>query len=1139
MKIKHYIALAALTMPLAAGAQSIIDFETTETQGASHSVFDTWEDSPFRTNKLKGNVEIVNNPYKVVDEITQAGNTSEKVLAFQRSRYGSNTFGVRVGLKTPIQLTPQTQYVHVKMYTPKTGHIMLFALGRRNDRPDQTEDIVQVEANCISTVKANKWCDAVFAISSAPGVSIHSLLIAPDVQSTHNLDDDFAVYVDDIEVNNSSTPSIQYGVYPLNFDKTAQSDRTGNRYTQGITLKSGDGVQTIAVPQKSNRLMYQDLLASSIKAKAGERVSTSVDYIGGWMHAYVYLDKNNDGKFDLTLNDNGTPGETSDVMSYSVYQNKNSAGNSASGNNKNLPDFNIPQGLTPGFYRLRYKIDWDNIDAGGNAGDAQGNNSIKSNGGVIVDTRLNIHGEKVNISRGLSSEGTNGEMLMEDGSTFVKHEIEFGKPYTIKFKPANNFKLGKFTIRHGYNVEKNDSLVNETPQYSDVVIPAYMAKDNTYTIPAEYVDGDIVITPTFISADNGGATTEKYAINFDKDLTINRPSKDRAFNSLSFNTTSSTITQKLNPTNDQLVYQDFSNKNIYVKDGDVITTNIGYKPNGNQYMHAYLYVDLDGDGTFNTSVKADGTPAFDGEMLSYTYANGKNSKGQSVGVNDKAVCCWGATNSVPQFSLPAGLPKGQYRARVKIDWDNVDPAGTYGKNYTGNFINNNAGYVVDFNFNVVDEYPKVKLDVQTVDGSIVGAGNTGLPEYIMKGQDINVMAVGLDNNYVANAIVVRHGKNLNGKQTIDGVQQWEESTVNLTNGNGIIPGEMVDGDVRLSAVFDNNGSEYNLVFADEFDSEDKSQPNSQYWSRSTRENPTWKRFCAQTVAGQEKTGWIEDGKLVLKCVKNTFNDELDGNGNKQQMISGAVESSNKVTFTYGKVEGRIKNIGHSGNFPAFWMMPNKATYGGWPYSGEIDIWEQINADVAAFQTIHTKWANSKNDGADCMNKPNDPRKSNNTPAALDEYHTFGLEWTEDILKWFIDGKQVFSYARKTGLSESDSKAQWPYDQPFYIILNQSVGNGGWAASPDVNFEYETKFDWVRVYQKEGGDCTAINTAQTSSDVDIYAYPGKVRIVSAKPAHVSIVDLQGRVVFAQNVQGNENVYLPSGVYVANGKKVLVP
>lgn len=155
MKIKHYIALAALTMPLATSAQStVIDFETTETQGTSLGVFDTWEDSPFRKGKLEGNIKVINNPYKVVDDITNDGNISEKVLAFQRSRFGSNTFGVRVGLPTPIKLTPKVQYVHVKMYTPKTGHIMLFALGSRDDRPEQSKDVVQVEANCISSVKA-------------------------------------------------------------------------------------------------------------------------------------------------------------------------------------------------------------------------------------------------------------------------------------------------------------------------------------------------------------------------------------------------------------------------------------------------------------------------------------------------------------------------------------------------------------------------------------------------------------------------------------------------------------------------------------------------------------------------------------------------------------------------------------------------------------------------------------------------------------------------------------------------------------------------------------------------------------------------------------------------------------------------
>ena len=1134
MKIKHYIALAALTMPLAASAQSVIDFETSDTQGSSLGVYDTWENSPFRTNALKGNVKVIDNPHKEVDDITQEGNTSDKVLAFQRSRFGSNTFGVKVGLASPLALDATVKYVHVKLYTPKSGRIMLFALGNRADRPWQSKDVVQVEASCISTVKTNKWCDAVFAINSAPGVNIHSFLIAPDVESTHDLTSDFAVFVDDIEVNNTSMPNIQYGVYPINFDKTATKENN-NRYTSGVTFKSADGEQSITTTQQTDKLVYQDRLASSLKAKAGEAVTASINYTGGWMHTYVYLDRNNDGKFDTTLNENGTPGETSDVMSYSVYNGKNSAGEAKSGNIQTLPGFTIPSDLKPGFYRMRFKVDWDCIDAGGNTGDG---NTITHNSGVVLDTRINVHGDKVNISRGLSNEGTNGEVTMADGSTFEKHEIDFGKDYTIKFKPANGFKLGKIYLRHGYNVD-SDSLVNETPQYVDEIIPAYMAKDNVYTIPAKYIDGDVVITPTFITTESGGDEAEKYAINFPKDLTINRPNKDRAFNSLSFNTTTHATAQKLVPANDQLVYQDFSDRNVYVKEGDVITTNLDYKPNGKAYMHAYLYVDLDGDGTFNTTVNADGTPATVGEMLSYTYANGKNSKGESLNYNATSAQCWGATNSIPQFSLPAGLPKGQYRARVKIDWDSTDPAGRYGDNYTGNFIDNNAGYVIDFNFDVVDEYPKHKLDIRTTDGSLVGANNTGLPESIMEGQAITVKAVGLDDKYTTESLVVRHGQNLDGEQFVGGEKQWGEYTATLTDGVYTVPADSVDGDVRITAVFNNTGSDYNLVFGDEFDGEDGTQPNAKYWSRSVRQNPTWKRFCATTTAGQEATGWIEDGKLVLKCFKNTYDDELDGDGNKLAMISGSIESSDKITFTYGKVEGRMKTLGHSGNFPAFWMMPNKSTYGGWPYSGEIDIWEQIDSETKTHHTIHTKWANSKSDGSECMGNSNNPAKTGNGTATIDEYHVFGMEWTEDLLKWFVDGKQVFSYARKTDLTGDNATAQWPFDKPFYLILNQSVGNGGWAAAPDQNFTYETKFDWVRVYQKEGGDLTGISKASAAAGFDFYVSAGKLRLVAPQTTLATIFDLAGRKVYSQTIQGNVDVRLPQGIYVINGQKVVIP
>lgn len=1130
MKVKHYIALAALTLPLAANAQSnVIDFES-QTGYKSVGVFDTWENSPFRTGVLKGNVKVVNNPNKANDDIIGQINPSEKVLAFQRSRFGSNTFGVRVELTKPIALSQTAKYVHVMMLKPKAGRVMCFALGSRADRPWQSKEVVQVEASCISIVKTDgKWYDAVFALTGAEGVNVHSLVFAPEVESQHNATSDYAVYIDNIQVDNSSTSRIIYGCYPLNYEKTQKLNRT-DRYATGIMLKSADGDQSLSVSQQSDRLLFQDLLAKSFKAKAGEKVSVNTGYNGNWMSAYVYLDRDNNGKFNFDIKEDGKPAENSDLMSYSHYKNKNSAGSTLEdGNTRVLPEFTIPADLKPGFYRLRYKIDWDEIDPAGNTTES---NNIVGNGGAIIDTRLNIHGDEVTISRGQSASGTNGEMQKADGTAFSEHKIKFGEAYKVKFVPSPGFKLGNIVIRHGYNLDK-DSLVNETPQYVDVVVPAYMAKDNTYTIPAEYIDGDVRITPNFISTESG-ETEEKYGLNFDKDLLIDRePGQERSLNSLSFNTTTHPNEQKILPTNKKLVYQDFTNRSIYVKGGDVITTNIDYTPNKNAYMHPYLYVDLDGDGVFNTSVNADGTPTMEGEMLSYAFYNNKNSNGAAADENRSS--CFDKTNSMPQFKIPAGLPTGKYRARFKLDWSDPDPAGRYNKG--GNDIHKNGGYVVDFYFNVVDEYPKFKLDVQTTNGSIVGAGNTGLPETILLDSPISVMAFGAAENYNATEIKVRHGKNLDGEAVVNGETQWKEESIELTDGACTIPAEMVDGDVRLTAEFEDAGAEYKLAFGDEFNTADFTQPNEASWSRSKWEHPTWKRFTAQTKAGQEKTGWIEDGKLVLRCVKNEFDDEKRGdNGSKLEMISGAVESADKITFTYGKVEGRLKTTAHSGNFPAFWMMPNKSTYGGWPSSGEIDIFEQINNENKSYHTIHSYWANGAGDGG--LGNGGNPQKGGTSATTTGDYHVYGLEWTENMLTWFVNGKKVFSYAKSTNQDDLDKK-QWPFDKPFYLILNQSVGNGGWAANPDLNFTYETKFDWVRVYQKADGDLiTGVNNVKETT-LDYYVTPGQIRLVAPYSTKVTIVDLQGRTLFAQVVQGNKNVHVPSGVYLVNNHKVIVP
>lgn len=1126
MNIKNYVALAALTLPLSVSAQSVIDFESNSGY-TKVSVFDTWENSPFRTGKLTGNVKVIANPHADENPAMGGANTSSHVLAFQRSRYGSNTFGVKVDLATPITLSQKVQYVHAMVYKPQEGRVMLFGLGSRDDRPWQSKEVVQVEASCISSVKTNGWYDAVFAVTGSNGVSLHSLVFATDVESTHNLDADYVAYIDDIEVNNSTAPRVQAGVYALNFDKTETLDRS-DRYTKSIKLSTADGEQTISTNQQNNKLIFQDLLASSLLAKAGETVQPSVSYNGTWMSAYVYLDQNNDGKFDCSLNDNGTPTEASDVMSYSFYQNKNSKGESvANGNTLSLPAFKIPEGLKNGFYRIRYKVDWDCIDAAGNPGDENGSNTIKGNGGTVIDTRLNVHGDKVNVSRGTSAAGTNGEVLKADGSTFVKHEIEFGKDYTIKFKPGDGFKLSRVIIRHGYNVEKGDSLVNETPQYADEIIMASTIANNTYTIPAKYVDGDVVITPEFVTEDT--PIKEAYELNFTKDLRNNR--SDRQLKSLNFTTASSAAKQIISIEDPTYVYQDKTTSSILVKKNEAISTGVTYTGG---YMHGYLYVDLNNDGTFSTKLNSDGTPAEDGEMLSYYYKDGKNSKGETANIS---LAKFNETNAIPQFSLPANLSTGKYRARFKIDWDDDDPAGRYGKG--DNDIDANGGYVVDFMLNVVEEYTTQKLSIETVNGSLVGINNTGMPEKVNKGQSITVQAVGADNYYVADLVTIRHGKNLKGEQYLNGEKQWSEYTAEFNNGIYTVPADSVDGDVLITATFENTGSEYLLKFDDEFNLSTGRMPDSKYWSRSEWATPTWKRYIARTTAGKSKTGRIEDGKLVLRCMANPYADEKDNNGNKLEMISGAVESSNKISFTYGKVESRIMTTGHRGNFPAFWLMPNNSTYGGWPYSGEIDIWEQIDASDVTYHTIHSKWANTTKDGSECQGQANNPAKAGRGTGALGEYHVFGLEWTENLLKWFVDGKQVFSYAKSSN-QNALNLGQWPFDKPFYIILNQSVGSGSWAANRDLDFVYETKFDWVRVYQKEGGDITSVNnTAATTSAFDYYVTPGKVRIVAPYETAIQIVDTQGRSVYNQMVQGNTDVYLTKGVYLINNSKVLVP
>lgn len=491
-----YMCLAGLFFPIAAMAQqdkTLCDFETTESY-KSVRAYDTCPTSPFNLSKLTGNVKVVENDLNAEDsELGFAPNGSNYILGVQRSRYGSNTFGALVELKEPLALKRETQYVHVKFYSTQDAPVMLIGLGNRDDRPWQPATTEQFWSVPTSKVHAGAWQDVVFPIMGANGISIKSLLVVVDRQSPHNQMSDFAVFIDDITLSSKANPFFSKSVYPINYEESTAHTRGDARYVKNVKL----GTQSVAINQNSDKKLYFNKTENIFLAKPGETVTPTIDWKGEWMHGYAYLDKDDNGKFDVDYTNSGVT-NARDLVSYSYYKDKNSAGSRASGDcGVGLPSFKIDNDMKPGIYRMRYKVDWDNVDPGGST--ATGN-LITGNGGALIDVLVNIHNDEVNLFRATEENGggLNGDVLLADGKQLTGRTTPFGQAFVIKSKPAEGFVLDYMKIRHGYNLE-GASTKNENPQWKEFVVQASQFVNNEYTIPANCVDGDIRIVPFFKS----------------------------------------------------------------------------------------------------------------------------------------------------------------------------------------------------------------------------------------------------------------------------------------------------------------------------------------------------------------------------------------------------------------------------------------------------------------------------------------------------------------------------------------------------------------------------------------------------------------------------------------------------------------
>lgn len=205
--------------------------------------------------------------------------------------------------------------------------------------------------------------------------------------------------------------------YAINFEKDAKQTHA-SRYSTSVSLTVNGQAQTIEFGKTMNG--YEDLTAQSFTVTPGAEVTPAIGYVGEWMHGYVYVDLNNDKQFSFNADSDDQTG--TEVVSYSFYSASNgstglnSKGETVSNNcNVNpLPSFTAP--AEEGTYRIRFKVDWNSVDAGGCV--VSGNN-ILNNGGGIYDATLVVQ-DVTNGIDSINAEAANAELFTVDGVKISK-----------------------------------------------------------------------------------------------------------------------------------------------------------------------------------------------------------------------------------------------------------------------------------------------------------------------------------------------------------------------------------------------------------------------------------------------------------------------------------------------------------------------------------------------------------------------------------------------------------------------------------------------------------------------------------------------------------------------------------------------
>lgn len=223
-------------------------------------------------------------------------------------------------------------------------------------------------------------------------------------------------------------------------------------------------------------------------------------------------------------------------------------------------------------------------------------------------------------------------------------------------------------------------------------------------------------------------------------------------------------------------------------------------------------------------------------------------------------------------------------------------------------------------------------------------------------------------------------------------------------------------------------------------------PDSSIWNYAVGGNGYGNNELQYYTRADTNNVRVKNGKLFITALKETKE--------KNNYTSARLNTKGKAEFTYGRIDISAKLPAGRGTWPAIWMLGNTYPEVSWPDCGEIDIMEHVGYDPdSIYGTIHTKAYNHM--------KGTQKGKAIFIKNPYTEFNTYAIEWTPEKIDFLVNDV-VYNHIK----NEHRTTAEWPFDQPFYLICNLAVG-GNWGGKKGIDdsvFPATMEIDFIRVFQ---------------------------------------------------------------------------